>query len=80
MVDVLVDACQMRLPLERIRACLAAGWMVLVTGSKFFGGPPFAGALLVPAPIITRASQLPPLALAWPIISAGRNGRIPCST
>ena len=50
-LDVLVDACQMRLSPERIRACLAAGWMVLVTGSKFFGGPPFAGALLVPADV-----------------------------
>ncbi len=60
-VDVLVDACQMRLSPERIRACLAAGWMVLVTGSKFFGGPPFAGALLIPAPVIARASRLSPL-------------------
>jgi hypothetical protein len=60
-VDVVVDACQMRLSPERIRACLAAGWMVLVTGSKFFGGPPFAGALLLPADIVARAAALAPL-------------------
>jgi glutamate/tyrosine decarboxylase-like PLP-dependent enzyme len=60
-VDIVVDACQMRLPPERIRACLAAGWMVLVTGSKFFGGPPVAGALLLPAEIVARAARLTPL-------------------
>jgi hypothetical protein len=56
-IDIVVDACQMRLAPERIRACLAAGWMVLSTGSKFFGGPPFAGALLVPADIAARAES-----------------------
>ena len=60
-LEIVVDACQMRLSPERVRACLAAGWMVLVTGSKFFGGPPFAGALLVPAEIVARASELAPL-------------------
>jgi glutamate/tyrosine decarboxylase-like PLP-dependent enzyme len=59
-LDIVVDACQMRVPPERVRACLAAGWMVLVTGSKFFGGPPFAGALLIPAEIVARASALAP--------------------
>src|SRR5260370_8474970 len=28
---------------------LDRGYMVIVTGSKFFTGPPFSGALLVPA-------------------------------
>jgi hypothetical protein len=51
----------MRLSRERIRACLAAGWMVLLSGSKFFAGPPFAGALLVPADLIARAADLTPL-------------------
>ncbi|MEG8007453.1 hypothetical protein U2444_14740, partial [Listeria monocytogenes] len=58
---VVVDACQMRVPPERLRACLEAGWMVLLTGSKFFGGPAFAGALLVPAGIAARAPGLAPL-------------------
>jgi hypothetical protein len=60
-LDVVVDACQMRLPPERVRACLEAGWMVLLTGSKFFGGPAFAGALLVPAGVAARAPELAPL-------------------
>jgi hypothetical protein len=51
----------MRVAPERVRACLAAGWMVLMTGSKFFGGPPFAGALLTPAEIVARAPELAPL-------------------
>jgi hypothetical protein len=32
----------------QLKADLAAGFMVIVSGSKFAGGPPFAGALLVP--------------------------------
>jgi hypothetical protein len=48
-VQIVVDACQMRLSRRRIHAYLACGFMVLITGSKFFTGPPFSGALLVPA-------------------------------
>lgn len=48
-VAVVVDACQMRLGRTRLNAYLARGHMVLVSGSKFFGGPAFSGALLVPA-------------------------------
>lgn len=47
-VQIVVDACQMRLGRRRIRGYLACGFMVLITGSKFFAGPPFSGALLVP--------------------------------
>jgi hypothetical protein len=47
-VQVVVDACQMRLGRRRLRAYLDRSYMVLMTGSKFFGGPAFSGALLVP--------------------------------
>ena len=47
-VQVVVDACQMRVGRGRLRRHLNRGHMVLVTGSKFFGGPAFSGALLVP--------------------------------
>jgi hypothetical protein len=59
--DVVVDACQARLSPARVGAYLAAGWMVQVTGSKFFTGPPFAGALLLPPAIMARldAGALP---------------------
>jgi hypothetical protein len=51
-VQVVVDACQMRLGRARIRTYLDRGYMVLITGSKFFGGPAFSGALLVPGSIL----------------------------
>ena len=53
-VDVVVDACQARLSVDSIRAYLRLGFMVLVTGSKFFTGPPFAGALLLPPALAIR--------------------------
>jgi hypothetical protein len=53
-VQIVVDACQMRLGRRRMQAYLDRGYMVLITGSKYFGGPAFSGALLVPS----RLSQL----------------------
>jgi hypothetical protein len=48
-VQVVVDACQMRLGRPRLKQYLDRGYIVIVTGSKFFTGPAFSGALLVPA-------------------------------
>ncbi|MBP9712224.1 MAG: hypothetical protein KBD60_00865 [Sterolibacterium sp.] len=45
---VLVDACQLRLAAATLRAYLAQGWMVALTGSKFMAGPMFSAALLLP--------------------------------
>lgn len=53
-VQIVIDACQMRLGRSRIRAHLERGRMVLITGSKFFGGPPLSGALLVPPLLAAR--------------------------
>ncbi|WP_322514338.1 hypothetical protein SR870_14995 [Rhodopseudomonas palustris] len=47
-VQIVVDACQMRLGRRRIARCLARGDLVLLTGSKYYAGPAFSGALLVP--------------------------------
>lgn len=47
--DILVDACQFRLPGFALRQYLEQGFTVAITGSKFFGGPSFSGALLTPA-------------------------------
>jgi hypothetical protein len=55
-VVVAVDACQMRLSRRRLRSYLDRGYMVLLTGSKFFGGPAFSGALLVPS-VLSLAPQ-----------------------
>ena len=84
-VQVVVDACQARLGRARLAAHLARGRMVLVTGSKFFGGPPLSGALLLPAELAD--APLPPgladyaVASDWPrtcrvarkTLEAGRN-------
>src|ERR1039458_6586198 len=58
--DVIVDACQGRISPETVAAYLRQGWPVVVTGSKFFGGPAFSGAVLFPQ---TRLS-----ASAWRLL------------
>jgi hypothetical protein len=52
--DIVVDACQARLSPASVRGYLALDAVVLVTGSKFFTGPPFAGAALLPAAVAAR--------------------------
>jgi len=62
-VQIVVDACQLRLSRKLLRAYLERGCMVQITGSKFFTGPPFSGALLVPARlsgVINRPHGIPP--------------------
>jgi hypothetical protein len=51
-VAIVVDACQLRCSAAQIQADLNRGYMVLLTGSKFAGGPPFSGALLLPSPLV----------------------------
>lgn len=58
-MDVIVDACQARLNPGTIRDYVSQGWMVLITGSKFFTGPPFAGALLAPSVVAQRLAKRP---------------------
>ncbi|HEX5338304.1 MAG TPA: hypothetical protein VFW53_07700, partial [Gallionella sp.] len=58
-LDVLVDACQFRLAPATLRACLARGYSVALTGSKFVGGPSFSGALLIPAQTAARLRARP---------------------
>ncbi len=59
-LDVIVDACQGRISCQMIRAYLAMGATVFVTGSKFIGGPPFSAFALVPAAIGGRMAEGPP--------------------
>ncbi len=56
-LDVVLDACQARLEPASLRHYLDIGCMVQVTGSKFFTGPPFAGALLLPPKIGRRLAE-----------------------
>lgn len=57
-VDVVVDACQMRSPFAELGEDLKRGWMLQVSGSKFLTGPPFSGALVVPASFQGRAASV----------------------
>lgn len=58
-LTVMVDACQFRLSTESLGNYLAQGFMVAVTGSKFVGGPPFSGALLLPPGELERLHRAP---------------------
>jgi hypothetical protein len=57
-VDVVVDACQMRTPFADLGQVVRAGWMLQVSGSKFLTGPPFSGALVLPAALRSRAAAV----------------------
>jgi len=53
-VWVVVDAAQMRVSRDTLARYLNADCMVVLTGSKFFTGPPFAGAVAIPAALAHR--------------------------
>jgi len=59
-LEVLVDACQFRLAPATLRAYVAHGFMLALTGSKFLSGPTFCGALIVTAEANARHPELPP--------------------
>lgn len=54
-----VDACQARITSAAIADYLARGVIVLMTGSKFVGAPPFNGWALVPRRLVAGAAPLP---------------------
>lgn len=61
-VQIVVDACQARLGRRRLRSYLDRGYLVLMSGSKFFGGPAFSGAVLVPKGLsrsLDRVERIP---------------------
>ncbi|WP_117881179.1 hypothetical protein [Aureibaculum luteum] len=47
-MQVLVDAAQLRLDPTDIQHYLNKGYIVSITGSKYFTGPPYSGALILP--------------------------------
>lgn len=57
--DIVVDACQGRISPATVRAYLARGATVFITGSKFIGGPPFSAFALVPAKLGERFRSHP---------------------
>ncbi|WP_158845135.1 hypothetical protein [Algibacter sp. L1A34] len=47
-MQVIVDAAQLRLDPTDIKNYLSKGYIVTITGSKYFTGPPYSGALILP--------------------------------
>jgi hypothetical protein len=58
--NVIVDACQARIEPETVATYLRRGWPVVVTGSKFFGGPAFSGAVFFPRARLPTAGRQHP--------------------
>ncbi len=54
-----VDACQARITSDAVADYIDRGCIVLMTGSKFIGAPPFNGWALLPAGMAERAHPLP---------------------
>ena len=47
-MQIIVDGSQLRLDPKDIQNYLNKGYIVTITGSKYFTGPPYAGALILP--------------------------------
>lgn len=47
-MQIIVDGSQLRLDPKDIQGYLNKGYIVTITGSKYFTGPPYAGALILP--------------------------------
>ncbi len=50
-LQIIVDGAQLRLDVKDINNYLNKGYILMVTGSKYFTGPPYSGALIVPKSI-----------------------------
>ena len=68
-VDVVVDACQLRVTPSLLGALARRGWMLQVSGSKFLTGPPFSAALIVPEAMRGRRSAVAALLADAPALS-----------
>ncbi|WP_304198515.1 hypothetical protein [Flavobacterium alvei] len=47
-MQIIVDAAQLRLDPKDLQNYLHKGYIVSITGSKYFTGPPYSGALIIP--------------------------------
>ena len=55
---LVADMCQGRFETERLLDYLNKNVVVLITGSKFFRGPPFSGGVIVPSDIMEELQEL----------------------
>lgn len=58
-VTFVVDACQARITSEALKEYCRRGVIVLMTGSKFIGAPPFNGWAIVPAQLVDQVAPIP---------------------
>ncbi|MEO1044479.1 MAG: hypothetical protein AAFX04_03460 [Pseudomonadota bacterium] len=58
-IAFVVDACQARITTAALKAYLERDMLVLLTGSKFMGGPPFNGFAVVPPLLMAKAAPMP---------------------
>ncbi|MBT8384571.1 MAG: hypothetical protein KJO83_02550 [Bacteroidia bacterium] len=57
-LQIIVDGSQLRLDPKDIQNYLNKGYIVTITGSKYFTGPPYSGALIVPHSISNSISNI----------------------
>lgn len=57
-LQIIVDGSQLRLDPKDIQNYLNKGYIVTITGSKYFTGPPYSGALIVPKSISNSISNI----------------------
>jgi len=62
---VLIDAAQGRIAPADVQRAISAGFVVLFTGSKFYSGPPFCGALFLPESLSGDPGPFPAEISLW---------------
>ncbi|MCO4747939.1 MAG: hypothetical protein KC912_24315 [Proteobacteria bacterium] len=64
-VLIFVDAAQGRVAPADVRLALTCGFVVMFTGSKFYSGPPFSGALFLPGEWAGDPGPIPAALHSW---------------
>ncbi len=75
-LHIIIDACQARCSSLFVRQLIDAGFVVLVTGSKFFAAPGFCGAILFPRDALPQVSQTECDAFGLSPYATSHNGRV----
>ena len=57
-IQIVIDASQLRLDPKDIQNYLNKGYIVTITGSKYFTGPPYSGALIVPKNVSSSVNSV----------------------
>jgi hypothetical protein len=57
-MQIIVDASQLRLDPKDIHNYLNKGYIITITGSKYFTGPPYCGALILPEKVSKSINSL----------------------